>query len=493
MIRYKFVRIIFHLLIVYNISLGFLFAEEVSDAGLNYAKALEQMLNLNELLKSVEMEKEKSEYDRKAAFGLYFPTVDLNFTYTHLSDPIELDFRPLRDSMIAMDKLALAAAGNYGDISTYENLVNNTPALAPNNFIHTLQKKDFWTLGVTVKQPVFTGGKITAANKAAKARFSAASAKVRYTQYALMTELTQRYYGVRLAAKVVEVREEVLDGMKQHLDNATKMKESGIIPNAEKLHAEVAYSEAEREYKKALRDADTVAAGLKNILSTDKQFVPISELFISDDIQDLDFYKSKAAELNPVLAQMRANAELAKQGYMSELARYSPNIFLFGSKNIANNNLSKSIPEWFVGAGATMSIFDGFSSYNSLKAASAVRQSVDEGIKKAMRDIDTLVEKNYNELMKDYEQIQSLNKSLEFAEEYVRVRSLAFQSGFSTSIDVVDARLNLSKVKIEQLYALYEFDVSLARLLEVCGLSEQFSAYQKNARLESEILSRSRD
>ena len=79
-------------------------------------------------------------------------------------------------------------------------------------------------------------------------------------------------------------------------------------------------------------------------------------------------------------------------------------------------------------------------------------------------DVQTLVEKSYNELMKDGEQLEAMETSIKFAEEYLRVRQKAFKEGFATSIDLVDAQLALSKVKIERLKALYEFDVSFARL-----------------------------
>jgi len=457
---------------------------------LDFSNAIFQMNSTNALLQSVRHEKEKSEYDRKAAAGLFFPKIDINFTYTHLNDPIEMDFNPLRDAMIGLSAQSYAASTGTGTAgaTAFTNAANRNPDLARENFIKTLQEQDFWTVAATVKQPVFTGGKILAANRAAEANKTAVSEKLKYTENALLTELAQRYYSLRLAIKVVEVRKEVLDGMAVHLNQAKKMQESGMISNAERLHAEVAYSEAERGYQKALRDKDTVLAALKNTLSVNSDIIPVSELFMSENIHDISYYKDNAIKLNPVLAQMKANQELAHQAYLKEVARYSPDIFIFGSANVLHKNLGESTPEWYVGAGATMTIFDGFSRYNSVQSASATEKRAAAAMRQANRDIETLVEKSYNELMKDVEQIQTLEKSIEFAEEYLRVRETAFNAGFATSIDVVDARLNLSKVKTERLQALYEFDVSLARLLEVSGLSDQYEIYRKDARTESDIL-----
>jgi len=483
--RNKLSVILLSVILIYTTVLN---AEESGKVQLDFSSALTQMMNTNGTLQAVLHERQKSEYDKKSAFGLFLPKIDVTYTYTHLNDPVQMDLNPLRDAMIGLSANAYAGSGGPGGAGAFTNAANANPELARDNFIKTLQEQDFWTVAATVKQPVFTGGKIIAANKAAEANYEAASEKVRYTQYALITELTQRYYSLRLATEVIDVRKEVLDGMAEHLDQAKKMEESGMISKAERLHAEVSYSEADREYKKAMRDADTVRAALKNTLSMTAAIEPVSELFLSEKIEDIDYYKKKAAELNPVLSQIKANQKLAHQGYMKEVARYSPDIVLFGSANLLHHNLGESTPEWYVGGAATLTLFDGFSRYNSIKSAEETEKRVAASMKQANRDIETLVEKSYNELMKDMEQLQTLEKSVEFAEEYWRVRDTAFKAGFATSIDVVDARLNLSKVKIERLHALYEFDVSLARLLEVCGLSEQYEIYRKEGKTESQII-----
>jgi len=91
--------------------------------------------------------------------------------------------------------------------------------------------------------------------------------------------------------------------------------------------------------------------------------------------------------------------------------------------------------------------------------------------------IETLAEKRYQEVMKALEQYDANETARRFAEEYLRVRKRAFEEGYATSLDVVDAQLSLSKVKTERLVAVYEFDVALAELLETSGHSERFEEY----------------
>ncbi len=94
-----------------------------------------------------------------------------------------------------------------------------------------------------------------------------------------------------------------------------------------------------------------------------------------------------------------------------------------------------------------------------------------------MEDIGILVRKYYQELDKHQALVSSLKKDEAFAEELLRVREKAFNEGMGTSTDVVDATLYLSSIQLKRLKALFDYDVTLASLLEVCGKSTEFTAY----------------
>ena len=63
----------------------------------------------------------------------------------------------------------------------------------------------------------------------------------------------------------------------------------------------------------------------------------------------------------------------------------------------------------------------------------------------------------------------------------LRAKESAFLQGMSTSTDLVDAELNLAKVRIERMQAAFEFDRSLAQLLEAAGISDEFANYARRS------------
>ena len=84
-------------------------------------------------------------------------------------------------------------------------------------------------------------------------------------------------------------RNYLTDGIGKHLKDAKLLEKEGIISKSERLHAEVAYADAMRDYKASLRDANVIEEGLKTLIKAqdanlkDVCIQPNSLLFVYDD------------------------------------------------------------------------------------------------------------------------------------------------------------------------------------------------------------------
>jgi len=254
-----------------------------------------------------------------------------------------------------------------------------------------------------------------------------------------------------------------------------------MIADAEKLHAEVYQAEAYRALQGSNRDAGVVRAALVSTLGTKGSIVTTSPLFLPTSIQDLDYFKQQALQSNSQLRQVAVNKQLADLNVKGEVANYLPTIALTGTKDLYNKDVTDLVPNWFVAVGVKYTLFDGLSRTRKVQAAKSLQRRVVDIQEKAQNDIQVLVTNLYEQLMKISEQLISIQTSLKFSEEYLRVREKSFSEGYATSLDVVDAQLNLSKVKIDRLNLIYTYDITLAQLLEASGLSQQIQTYQTNA------------
>ncbi len=405
--------------------------------------------------------------DKKAAAGLRSPQFGLMANYSIMSQNIGFDFNGLKAPVGGiLDKLNINPA--------FKPLIKD---LMSKPWELTLQDNNFGVFGATMVAPIYMGGKINAANNAAKIRIRESENKNQKDKSALYSELVERYFGLALAQQVVNVRNEVLAGMQKHYNDAVALEKNGMIANGEKLYAEMFFEKAKTEKQKSSRDVASINTALENTLNAKGSYQPLTNMFILTTVEPLDYFVNYAMQNSPILKQVDFKKELAEQQVKAKLSELLPTVSAIGAANIVDYQVTDLIPRAFVGVNINYKLFNGTRNIHEYKSAKETVKRVDVIKRKAELDIATLIEKNYNDILSLAEQVESYQKNIEFAEEYYRVKTKAFNEGMASSSDVVDAQLNLAKSKIERLELAYKFDVAFAKMLEVCGLSDSFQRY----------------
>ncbi len=432
---------------------------------LTFEQALQQMNNRNLAIKSAEAEKRSNEFMRKTTRGLFLPKITLSASYLKLDEDLGVDISGLTNA--------------------YRNAAN-IPAstMLPNTLV--IQQEELASARINLLWPIFTGGKIKAANNAMDANIDNAMYKIEQTRNELNTELVQRYYGYRLSLKAVELYSEVYNAMLLHQSNAKKLEDNGMISKAQRLYADIAVSMAKTDLENAKNKSNTVKDALKNTLSDSSEIRAISELFLIKKIEPVEFFQNSAIANNPQLKQVEATKSMAKQNYNFEKSNYLPTIAIVGSKEIAEYQVTDIMPNWFVGVNLRWTIFDGISRTYKTQAARATMDRVDFIETKAHADISTYINKLYNELQSYVQQLESMETTYTFAKEYLRVQQKAFSEGFATSRDLVDAQTTINKVKTGRIKIMNDYVYTLAKLLEISGKSNMFLDYSRREDRERE-------
>lgn len=493
---------------------------------LTFEEALNMSYKNNSIFKQNDLLKREKSEERKASMGLYLPQISLSANYMYIDKDLTLDLTPVRDAITPL----YDAMGHYGsftgisipgqtgkfviDPTTGKPSLNPFPganqgtanwadsevtammqkklqdgktAIMAAEWDQMIQKQSFATLSANIMWPLYAGGKIRAANNAAKLQQTDADIQAEQKTFHHIDEMVERYYGLCLAYQVKSVREDVYSAMKNHLNDAEKMYKSGIIAKVQYLHAKVFYDDAERELKKAERQVSVVKNGLANSLGIDNSnILTISKLFYLKDINTLDYYKDKAKELSPILHLVDNKKNLASVKYTVERADMLPTIAAIGVYDIANKDLSHFMPEYMLGIGLKWNIFAGQQAYRKTKAAKLTVERVSEIKEKYSSDIYAGITKYYETLQMCIEQLDALDSSMSFANEYYSVREKSFKEGMATSTELVDAKLAVTKVQIDRLKVLYDFDICLSKLLELSGLSNDFVTIQQDSKAINE-------
>jgi len=446
---------------------------------LSLEEALAMTFSDNAALHAAEFNRRAAEQERRAAIGLRMPQIGITGSYAYLGKDIEIDL----DNM----KTPLREIG--GQI-LQSGLI--PPELAPSlsqllggalqaNWALPLQDRSLGFVGGDVTVPLWLGGKINAANRAARINEETARSEWTQQRNTLLSELVERYYGLALARQVVLVREQVVDGVRKHLEDAAALEAQGMIARSEKLYVEFKMSEAERDLQNARSQAETVASALNSTLGQTGDYQPVTAMFLLGGIEPLDYFQSLAAERNPLLQQVDQKRRLACEGVRAQRSAFLPQVVAMGGVSFYDYQVSKALPRWAVGVGVNFKLFDGLNREFKYSAAKQTVRRVEALQAKAGSDISVLVEKLYNQMENQRSQIASIEASLAFAEEYLKTKNAAFLEGMGSSTDLIDAELNLAKVRTERIQAAYQYDLSLARLLEAAGVSDEFTAYMRRA------------
>ena len=444
---------------------------------LSLEEALEMTLSDNPAIRAAEFNRRAAQQERRAAIGLRMPQIGITGSYAYLGKDIEIDLNNMKTPVQNLAGQILQSGMIPSDyIPSISQMLSGAMAAS---WALPLQDRSLGFVGGDVTVPLWMGGKINAANRAARINEQTARSQGIQQRNALVSELVERYYGLALARQVVVVRQQVVDGVRKHLEDAAALEAQGMISRSEKLYVEFKMSEAERDLQNAQSQVETIAAALNSTIGQTDDYQPVTAMFILERIEPLDHFRTLAAERNPLLDQVDQKRRLAYEGGRAQRSSFLPQVVAMGGMSFYDYQVSKVLPRWAVGVGVNFKLFDGLNREYKYSAAKQTVRRVEALQDKAGNDISVLVEKLYNQMENYRTQMASIEASLAFAEEYLKTKNAAFLEGMSSSTDLIDAELNLAKVKTERIEAAYRYDVSLAKLLEAAGISDEFTAYMR--------------
>lgn len=173
------------------------------------------------------------------------------------------------------------------------------------------------------------GGKINTANRAAKNQRKDCSRAGKPKPQRWFPELVERYYGLALARRVVEVRQQVVDGVSQHLKDAIALEQNGMIPHSERLYVEFKMAEAERGFK-------TPVAGRNHRQCTEYARTTgrgsaVTTMFVLGNLEDSSLLQRPGGQVQSAAQPgSPSSASWPKEGVRLQRANFLPQVTAMG-------------------------------------------------------------------------------------------------------------------------------------------------------------------
>ena len=189
---------------------------------LSLDEAISVTLTENPAMKAAAYEERAAQQERRAAIGLRMPQINVTGAYAYMAKDIGFDFNDMKGPAKDLTGKILGS-GLITDPTIIQGIQGLLNPMMNADWFLKVQDRSLGFVGGEVTLPIWMGGKINAANRAAKINEKSAAEQGNQTRNALISELVERYFGLALATQVVEVRRQVVEGVRKHLEDAVAL------------------------------------------------------------------------------------------------------------------------------------------------------------------------------------------------------------------------------------------------------------------------------
>ncbi|HOD34450.1 MAG TPA: TolC family protein [Syntrophales bacterium] len=338
--------------------------------------------------------------------------------------------------------------------------------------------EDNYNWFVELKQPLFAGGRILSAYQASKIGLDISRTEEISTVQNIILETTVAYFNILRAEKLLEVAKQSVEQRTAQRDLAKEYFDVGLIPKNDLLTAEVELANGTQLLIRAENGLEIARAKFNTLLRRD-----INESVTVEDILKYEPYGRTMEECFRIAAGQRpeirnSTLKVEQAGKQVDLAasEFYPALNLsgkygrFGDEADLSGSLYQDSENWSVLAVASWDFWEwGRTKYNRDYYRSRQQQARD-----ALTDVKDQVAldvKNAYLVMKEAEKrIHVAGKSIEQADENLRIYQERYRAQVSTSKDVLDAQTLLVRARADYYDALSEYRIAMARLERSMGV-----------------------
>lgn len=435
----------------------------------------EKALAHNKMLQAAQAQQKSAVSSRKASFTQFFPRVNTIDSYTYINKSLDYSMNlPIAEFLQGLE------ASNPAIVTDpfYATLVGmHNQGYLPDEYQVSIGEENNWIFDITLTQPIFTGGKIINQYKISKAAEKVTDANLKKTGNELIYQTDEAYWRlVDVSAKYALAKDyqALVQTLLSQVQNAYDV---GVTTQNELLKVQVKLNEAELMSFKAQNGVHLATMALNQIIGDPLE----SSIILPDTIFDVPYVPYDSTKVQEYI-ENRPEVLILKQGLeiqqlLTKIAQsnYYPNLALQASVNYINPNPYESFEanfgqNWQVGVVAQWEIFDFNARKHTVSAAKHQQQSA-QLILEQSKELFALEinqsELQYREAMK---RIQLSEKSVDQAEENLRVTQNRFKEGMCKSSDVLEAQVSWLNAKTELIEAQTEMYTKRANLDKALSL-----------------------
>ncbi|HVM60217.1 MAG TPA: TolC family protein [Verrucomicrobiae bacterium] len=340
-----------------------------------------------------------------------------------------------------------------------------------------------WNIQIQVSQLVYAGGRVSAAVRAAKLSDQIATLGFQSTVADTILDVRRDFYQILLDIALVEVRQQSVTLLEEQLRDAQSRFDVGSVPRFNVLRAEVELENAKPPLIRAQNDLRLAKEALVKLLGIDtpsqtSTFTPINfegKLLYEHRDWDLAAALEQARQRRPELISADRQISVARANVQVASSGYKPQASVFGNWGWHDYTFSDdpgvTRSGWILGANINWALFDGMLTHGKITEARAQLQEANLDYADTRRQVELEVRQAYSDYLQTLELIEAQKKTVEEAEESLRLAEARFRAGTGTQLDVLSAQTALTEARSNEIQALHDYNVAIATLERATGMT----------------------
>lgn len=330
------------------------------------------------------------------------------------------------------------------------------------------------TNGFSLSVPVYTPSVDAAIDGARYDREGAGASYEEALQTAKLTAISD-YYTLIMYRNLVDVAQQSVRDYDGHVTNVQAQYNVGLVASSDVLAARTNLADAQTTLITRQNSADVAETDLNIVIG-----YPVSTSIETADKEmhylpynvTLEQAKAYALLHRATLVKSAMDVKSAEESVKQAKAGYLPTVSLTAGKNYASddNYRGTSNNGWSVGAKASLDIWDGGSTRNTIKVREAQLESAKEANLAAVDGVLHDVQSAYLNLRAAEQTISSTKVAVEEGQESFRIASLRYRAGVGSNLDVLDAETSLTTARNNYVQALYNYNIYVATLEQAVGV-----------------------
>ncbi len=339
--------------------------------------------------------------------------------------------------------------------------------------------RNMFAVSVMVRQPIYMGGAITAANKMADIAENMMAVSAESTLQNTLYNIDQAYWQVVSVRQKERLANSFLEVVKKLDGDVEKMIREGVATRADGLKVKVKVNEAEMNVTQA---QDGLV--LSKMLLCQLCGLPLdSDIKLADeDKNDIaiastadDMNVQTAIENRPELKLLQNTVDIARQTTKLVRAAYLPHIALTGGYLATNPNVydgyrNKFGGVWNIGVLVHVPIWNWFEGEYKVRATKAATSMANLELTEAQEKIELQVTQCKFKLREANKKLAMAAKNVEKAEENLRCANLGFHEGVLTATEVMEAQTAWVQALSQKIDAQTEVQLSQVGLKKALGI-----------------------